>query len=157
MKCLHNWWVIKCAFRNVAFLKVKAFVCNYLARMTILSRSIWILKDGWWIVISTMLPPFAISFTLSTTLYALVESRPEVGSSRNSRDGLWIMSVPIDTLRRSPPETPRIPSSPMYVWAVVCYFDIQSLIKIVNDILKWNYRETNEITLLSYYWSDLDR
>ena len=146
-----------CFQKCIVFLKVKAFVCNYLARMTILSRSIWILKDGWWIVINTMLPPFAISFTLSTTLYALVESRPEVGSSRNSRDGLWIMSVPIDTLRRSPPETPRIPSSPMYVWAVVCYFDIQSLIKIVNDILKWNYRETNEITLLSYYWSDLDR
>uniref|UniRef100_A0A0A9CZG4 Uncharacterized protein n=1 Tax=Arundo donax TaxID=35708 RepID=A0A0A9CZG4_ARUDO len=62
-----------------------------------------------------MLSPFAISFTFSTTLYALVESRPEVGSSRNSRDGLWIMSMPIDTLRRSPPETPLIPSSPMYV------------------------------------------
>ena len=101
----------------------------HLARMTILSRSIWILKDGWCIVIRTMLPPLAISFTFSTTLYALVESRPEVGSSRNSRDGLWIMSMPIDTLRRSPPETPRIPSSPMYVWAVVCYLTSSMFVK----------------------------
>lgn len=63
----------------------------------------------------TMLPPLAISFTFSTTLYALVESKPEVGSSRNRSAGLWIMSIPIETLRRSPPDPPLLPSSPIYV------------------------------------------
>ena len=79
------------------------------------SRSIWILKEGWWMVMRTMLPVRAMSFTFSTTLKALVESRPEVGSSRKRREGLWIMSIPIDTLRRSPPDTPLLPSSPIYV------------------------------------------
>lgn len=97
------------------------------------SRSIWILKDGWWIVMRTMLPPLAMSFTFSTTLKALVESRPEVGSSRNSREGLWIMSIPIETLRLSPPDTPLLPSSPMYVCAVLCTavsYTIKILLKI---------------------------
>ena len=65
----------------------------------------------------TMLPLCAILCSTFTTMYALVESSPEVGSSRNRRIGSWIMSVPIDTLRRSPPETPRWPSSPMTVFA----------------------------------------
>ncbi|KAF1879186.1 hypothetical protein Lal_00047859 [Lupinus albus] len=44
---------------------------------------------------------------------ALVESSPEVGSSKKRRIGSWMMSIPIETLRRSPPETPRWPSSPI--------------------------------------------
>lgn len=64
-------------------------------------------------VIKTILPFRAISFTFSTTLKALVESRPEVGSSKNKSDGLWMMSIPIETLLRSPPETPLLPSSPI--------------------------------------------
>ncbi|KAG9135640.1 hypothetical protein Leryth_002366 [Lithospermum erythrorhizon] len=44
---------------------------------------------------------------------ALVESRPEVGSSKNRSEGPCMISTPIETLRRSPPETPRVPSSPI--------------------------------------------
>ncbi|KAG9130904.1 hypothetical protein Leryth_006679 [Lithospermum erythrorhizon] len=62
----------------------------------------------------TVLPERAISCTFSITLYALVESRPEVGSSKNRSEGPCIISTPMETLRRSPPETPRVPSSPIY-------------------------------------------
>lgn len=61
----------------------------------------------------TVLPFLAMSCTFSITLRALVESSPEVGSSRKRSEGPWIMSTPIETLRRSPPETPLVPSSPM--------------------------------------------
>lgn len=61
----------------------------------------------------TVLPLRAMSCTFSITLCALVESSPDVGSSRNRSEGPWMMSTPIDTLRRSPPETPLVPSSPM--------------------------------------------
>lgn len=72
--------------------------------------------DGWWMVRTTVLPVRAMLWTFSITLWALVESKPDVGSSRKSSDGPWMMSTPIDTLRRSPPETPRVPSSPIYVF-----------------------------------------
>lgn len=75
--------------------------------------------EGWWIVRITVLPARAILWTFSTTLWALVESKPDVGSSRKRSDGPWIMSTPIETLRRSPPETPRLPSSPIYVFLAV--------------------------------------
>ncbi|XP_020105768.1 uncharacterized protein LOC109722227 [Ananas comosus] len=46
---------------------------------------------------------------------ALAESSPEVGSSRKSSTGSWTISAPMDTRRRSPPDTPRWDSSPMMV------------------------------------------
>uniref|UniRef100_A0A8R7TYC8 Uncharacterized protein n=1 Tax=Triticum urartu TaxID=4572 RepID=A0A8R7TYC8_TRIUA len=67
--------------------------------------------------VMTMLPLSAMRRSTLTTMNADVESRPEVGSSRNRRMGSWMMSVPMETLRRSPPETPRWPSSPMMVLA----------------------------------------
>jgi hypothetical protein len=86
------------------------------ARIMRWSRSDWILHEGWWIVRITVLPERAMWCTFSMTLWALVESRPEVGSSRKSNDGPWMMSTPMETLRRSPPDTPLVPSSPMYVF-----------------------------------------
>lgn len=86
----------------------------------------------------TMLPPLAMSFTFSTTLKALVESRPEVGSSRNKRDGLWIMSIPMETLRFSPPETPLLPSLPMYVYVALCKI-IHVFKKPKEGEGKWKY------------------
>lgn len=83
------------------------------ARMMRWSRSNWILDEGWCIVRITVLPDRAMWCTFSMTLCALVESKPEVGSSRKSKDGPWMMSTPMETLRRSPPEMPRVPWSPM--------------------------------------------
>lgn len=71
-------------------------------------------------VIRTMLPPLAMSFSFSTTLKALVESRPEVGSSRNSSDGLWMISIP---------------SSPMYVCAALCTFITTFTASFFNSII----------------------
>ena len=48
-----------------------------------------------------------------TTMKALVESRSEVGSSRKSTMGSWMMSVSMEIRQRSPLETLRWPSSPM--------------------------------------------
>lgn len=57
----------------------------------------------------------AMSCNIWTVLKAVVESRPEVGSSRNRRDGLIIISFPILTLFLSPPDTPRTKEPPIIV------------------------------------------
>lgn len=63
-----------------------------------------------------MLIPRAASFFRSfTILKAVDESRPLVGSSRNSKEGLVISSYPIDILFRSPPETPLRNHPPILV------------------------------------------
>ena len=43
-----------------------------------------------------------------TTVQAVVESRPVVGSSRNKTEGAMTSSIPMQVLFRSPPETPRM-------------------------------------------------
>ena len=48
-------------------------------------------------------------------LRAVVESKPEVGSSRSSREGLMMISFPIETLFLSPPDTPRTNAPPIIV------------------------------------------
>ena len=58
-----------------------------------------------------------MSLTADTTLYADVESNPDVGSSRNSSAGSAIISTPIETRFLSPPDTPLRFSSPMNVFA----------------------------------------
>lgn len=123
----------------------------YLARTVIRSRSIWIRNEGWWIVIRTMLPLFAMSLTFSTTLKALVESRPEVGSSRKRSDGLWIMSIPMDTLLLSPPDTPLLPSFPIYVCVVLCIFGKQSF----KDKYRRNVHLTNNLNFYTYSQTEL--
>ena len=50
---------------------------------------------------------------MSTTFAALVLSSPVVGSSRNMIPGLVSSSVAMETLRFSPPLSPRVNSSPM--------------------------------------------
>ncbi|KAH0454321.1 hypothetical protein IEQ34_016245 [Dendrobium chrysotoxum] len=85
-----------------------------------------------------MLPLCAMRCNTFTTINALVESRPEVGSSRNRTMGSWMISMPILTRRRSPPDTPRWPSSPIMVlaarrrpsWSIractrLCFLDLE--------------------------------
>lgn len=45
--------------------------------------------------------------------FAVFESRPVVGSSRNSRDGEVMSSIPMLHLFLSPPDTPRRNSVPI--------------------------------------------
>ena len=54
-------------------------------------------------------------FKSLTILKAVDESRPLVGSSRKSRDGLVISSYPIDIRLRSPPDTPLRNHPPILV------------------------------------------
>lgn len=71
-----------------------------------------------WLSVNTS----AMSCSVSTILKAVVESRPEVGSSRNKRDGLIIISFPMHTRFLSPPETPRTKEPPIMVsWQLVSY------------------------------------
>lgn len=51
----------------------------------------------------------------STILRAVVESNPEVGSSRNRREGLIIISLPMQTRFLSPPEIPLTKEPPIIV------------------------------------------
>ena len=53
----------------------------------------------------------------ATTALAVLESSPVVGSSRNKIDGLKMSSIPMFVLFRSPPDTPRINSVP--IWNIV--------------------------------------
>lgn len=65
-------------------------------------------------IISRMITS-AMSFNTWIVLRAVVESRPDVGSSRNSKDGFIMISFPMHTLFLSPPETPLTKDPPMMV------------------------------------------
>ena len=62
---------------------------------------------------STVTPARDNPLRMSTTFAALVLSSPVVGSSRNMIPGLVSSSVAMETLRFSPPLSPRVNSSPM--------------------------------------------
>ena len=65
-------------------------------------------------MLSTTVTPMDPSpLRMSTTFAALVLSSPVVGSSRNMIPGLVSNSVAMETLRFSPPLSPRVNSSPM--------------------------------------------
>ncbi|CAL9071531.1 unnamed protein product [Musa textilis] len=64
-------------------------------------------------VVATVLPPLVRSARVDTIRPAMVESRLEVGSSRNSRLGLMSISWLMHTRLRSPPDTPRTKGLPM--------------------------------------------
>lgn len=49
------------------------------------------------------------------TDWAVLESSPVVGSSRNKTAGLVMSSIPMFTLFLSPPETPRVNSVPTWI------------------------------------------
>ena len=57
-------------------------------------------------MITVLLKTLANFLSVFTTINAVKESNPEVGSSRKSTDGLVMSSQPILTRLRSPPETP---------------------------------------------------
>eukprot|EP00958_Prasinococcus_capsulatus_P027585 scaffold5681_cov377-Prasinococcus_capsulatus_cf.AAC.3 len=61
-----------------------------------------------------------ICFTEEMTLWAAVESRPEVGSSRKNRRGAATSSQPIDKRRFCPPLSPRKNTPPTSVF--LCAF-----------------------------------
>ena len=54
------------------------------------------------------------------TAFAVLESSPVVGSSRNKTDGEMINSIPMFALFLSPPDTPRINSVP--TWSIFFFF-----------------------------------
>lgn len=66
-------------------------------------------------VLITVLPLNANSFIVSTTLIAIYESKPVVGSSKNINIGSVINSTPIAVLFLSPPDTPLIRAPPIFV------------------------------------------
>jgi len=59
------------------------------------SRKLRILGLGRWMVRITMLPARAMPWRALTIKKALVESKREVGSSKNKMIWSWIMSMPI--------------------------------------------------------------
>lgn len=52
-------------------------------------------------------------------LYAMKESRPEVGSSRTMTEGSVMSSTPIDVLLRSPPEMVFLRVVPQIVFSTL--------------------------------------
>lgn len=57
-----------------------------------------------------------MSRNICTILKAVVESKPDVGSSKNRSDGFSKISLPIHTLFLSPPETPLTNFPPITVF-----------------------------------------
>lgn len=72
--------------------------------------------DGWWMVVTTVLPPEANRLIVVTMRWAVVESRPEVGSSRRSKLGLISISWPMLTLFFSPPDIPLKSGPPIMLF-----------------------------------------
>mmetsp|Transcript_17177 Transcript_17177/g.49835 ORF Transcript_17177/g.49835 Transcript_17177/m.49835 type:complete len:233 (+) Transcript_17177:1904-2602(+) len=60
---------------------------------------------------------WAMSRSTSTAICAMLESRPEVGSSRRMTAGSTRSSCAMQTRLRSPPETPRCMAEPTFVSA----------------------------------------
>mmetsp|Transcript_19394 Transcript_19394/g.43341 ORF Transcript_19394/g.43341 Transcript_19394/m.43341 type:complete len:295 (-) Transcript_19394:139-1023(-) len=81
------------------------------------SNSLMMSTDGWWIVLSTVMPRFSASpLTWRMILCAVLESSPEVGSSSIRSEASEIIEVPMLTRLRSPPLSPRSrPGIPMIV------------------------------------------
>lgn len=66
----------------------------------------------------TVLPLLERSMTVFMILSAVFASSPLVGSSRNKMEGFVIISTPILTRLRSPPEIPlTTPGTPIFVFA----------------------------------------
>ena len=64
---------------------------------------------------------YPINYFLKTlmTIKAVAASNPVVGSSRNRISGLVTNSIPILVRFLSPPDTPRIKSSPIYDYKIL--------------------------------------
>ena len=76
------------------------------ARRMTLSKILKISADGWWMVAMIAIPLWDSYFKSWHILYAVCESKPDVGSSKKSKEGSEINSYPIDVLFFSPPERP---------------------------------------------------
>jgi len=70
------------------------------------------LLEGWWIVQITIRPSFVYDFRCDMTVAAEWASRPLVGSSRKIILGFEINSTPMQSRFFSPPEIPRLSSTP---------------------------------------------
>jgi hypothetical protein len=53
------------------------------------------------------------------TAFAVLESSPVVGSSRNKTGGEMINSIPMLVRLRSPPDTPRMNSVPTFAMQII--------------------------------------
>lgn len=82
-----------------------------------LSKLLNISDEGWWIVLTIVLPFYANLFNKSITYNAVDESKPVVGSSKKIKLGLVSNSTPILALFLSPPDTPLIYVFPTLVSA----------------------------------------
>lgn len=80
-------------------------------------------------------------------LRAVVESRPEVGSSRKRMEGSTSISYPILVRLRSPPDTPRMKGPPILV-----FLHLKS--KLERDRPKPNF--TKFVSMMSRIYSYLD-
>mmetsp|Transcript_18912 Transcript_18912/g.37630 ORF Transcript_18912/g.37630 Transcript_18912/m.37630 type:complete len:159 (-) Transcript_18912:1855-2331(-) len=67
---------------------------------------------GWWMTLATVTPLSTRLRSEFMTRLDEAESSPEVGSSRNSTLGFDMSSSPMFTRFFSPPETPRLTTSP---------------------------------------------
>lgn len=77
---------------------------------------------------------------------AVKESKPVVGSSKNSIGGLVTNSTPIDVLLRSPPDTPLIIDPPILVFAqlyIPNFFIISSTISFLYS--KGSFKEISAL------------
>mmetsp|Transcript_7179 Transcript_7179/g.11915 ORF Transcript_7179/g.11915 Transcript_7179/m.11915 type:complete len:301 (+) Transcript_7179:857-1759(+) len=72
-------------------------------------------EEGWWMVNRTLAPALATFFRTLQSCKAENESRPEVGSSRNTMLGFVTNSTPTLVRLRSPPEMPLSRAPPTKV------------------------------------------
>mmetsp|Transcript_11590 Transcript_11590/g.35861 ORF Transcript_11590/g.35861 Transcript_11590/m.35861 type:complete len:218 (+) Transcript_11590:1136-1789(+) len=75
---------------------------------------------GWWMLSTHVTPPLPSAHRMSSTRRLLLESSPDVGSSRNSSPGWLSSSTAMLTRRRSPPDRPRCSTLPIVLRAMRC-------------------------------------
>lgn len=72
--------------------------------------------EGWWIVARIDMPLLASCFSIFVIYSAVIESNPEVGSSKMSKLGFVISSYPTEVLFLSPPDSPFLITLPIGVF-----------------------------------------
>lgn len=90
---------------------------------------------GWWIVMMIVFPLLASRFSTCNTLWAMNESKPDVGSSHNSKWGSVKASDANAKRFRSPPDNPLIrPGDPMTVLA-----HFRKLNSMRTSLTRWTF------------------
>lgn len=109
---LHQIMFLYCTYRVQSNVEIPIFCLTFPSNRR-LSKSLITLWLGWCTIAAVVTPMWAIVRNAATTCLHEEESKPLVGSSRNSTNGSATISRPTFTRFLWPPEMPLVSSLPI--------------------------------------------